>query len=252
MFARFRQTDTRVQVSLVETRRIDGKVRHEHLASFGSVEMPPSVEDRIAFWQRLHQRLAKLSNRIDATAQAKILGDIHARVPMVTIDEQRSLQLRNVEADEQFWENLHDMHADTVEEHKELAASVERKIAEGQTAMTNAAAHRDTAKGRRERLQRGEDVPGNLGRPEDFKAVLIRAGFTKRDFRRMELLRRVGDFGEEVWEVFMRSTRAAEVIDRVTEREARAAIKLFSACDDPVKAAKEMLEAMGKTERSSE
>ena len=47
---------------LVETRRIDGKVRHEHVASFGSVEVPPSVEDRITFWQRLHERLAKLSN----------------------------------------------------------------------------------------------------------------------------------------------------------------------------------------------
>jgi hypothetical protein len=84
MFARFRQTDHRLQVSLVETRRIDGKVRHEHVASFGSVEVPPSVEDRITFWQRLHERLAKLSNRVDVTAQAKILGDIHARIPMVT------------------------------------------------------------------------------------------------------------------------------------------------------------------------
>jgi hypothetical protein len=64
MFVRYRQTETRLQVSLVETRRVSGRVRHEHVASFGSVEVPPSVEDRIAFWQRLHERVAKLANRM--------------------------------------------------------------------------------------------------------------------------------------------------------------------------------------------
>jgi hypothetical protein len=69
MFVRFRQNNSRLQVSLVETSRIDGKVRHEHIASIGSVDVLPSVEDRLAFWQRLHERLAKLSNRVDATAR---------------------------------------------------------------------------------------------------------------------------------------------------------------------------------------
>ncbi len=78
-------------VSLIETRRVDGRVRHQHIASFGSVGAPPSVEDRLTFWQRLHERLAKLSNRLDATAQAKLLGEIHTRIPMVTLDEQRAL-----------------------------------------------------------------------------------------------------------------------------------------------------------------
>ena len=160
MFVRFRRNKSRVQVSLVETRRIDGKVRHEHVASFGSVEWPPSAEARIAFWQRLHERFATLSNRIDATTQAQLLGEIHARIPMVTLDEQRALQLRNAEADERFWSSLHDMHAGTVEDHKGLAASVERKVVEGQAEMAKAATHRDTAKERRERLERGEDVPG--------------------------------------------------------------------------------------------
>src|SRR5215208_4526979 len=100
MFVRFRQTKYRLQVSLVETRRVGGKVRHEHVAGLGSVELPLSVEGRLAFWQRLHQRLGRLSNRIGASAQAKILGDVHTRIPMVTADEQRALQLENAEADE--------------------------------------------------------------------------------------------------------------------------------------------------------
>ena len=107
MFVRFRQTETRLQVSLVETRRVGGRVRHEHVASFGSVEVPPSVQDRIAFWHRLHERLAKLANRLDAAAQAKVLGDIHARIPMVTLYEMQAHKLGNAEADKRFWTNLH-------------------------------------------------------------------------------------------------------------------------------------------------
>jgi hypothetical protein len=49
------------------------------------------VADRIAFWARLHDRITILSNRIDPEAQAKIIGDIHARVPMPTPEEQRAL-----------------------------------------------------------------------------------------------------------------------------------------------------------------
>ena len=55
---------------------------------------------------------------------------------MVTLDEQRTLQLRNAEADEQFWRNIHDMHAGTVEDHKGLAATAERKVAEGEAEMS--------------------------------------------------------------------------------------------------------------------
>ena len=49
MFVRFRQTKHRLQVSLVETRRIDGHVRQGHVASLGSVPLPPSLQDRLTF-----------------------------------------------------------------------------------------------------------------------------------------------------------------------------------------------------------
>jgi hypothetical protein len=95
MFVRFRQAGHKLQTSLIETRRVDGKVRHEHIASLGSIILPPSVADRITFWQRLHDRLAKLSNRVTAEDQGKVLGAVHAKVPMITADEQRALQLEN-------------------------------------------------------------------------------------------------------------------------------------------------------------
>src|SRR4051812_9556418 len=100
MFARFRQSGRRLQVSLVGTRRLDAKVRHEHVASLGSIAVPPSVADRVAFWNQLHQRLARLLNQIDAETQGKILGAVHGRIAMPMIDEIRALQLENAEADE--------------------------------------------------------------------------------------------------------------------------------------------------------
>ena len=49
MFVRFRSyTSAAMQVSIVETRRTGGKVRHEHVAGLGSIEMPPTVYGRVA------------------------------------------------------------------------------------------------------------------------------------------------------------------------------------------------------------
>jgi hypothetical protein len=36
--------------------------------------MSPSTADRIAFWGRLHERLAKLSNRVHANTHGKVLA----------------------------------------------------------------------------------------------------------------------------------------------------------------------------------
>jgi SAM-dependent methyltransferase len=43
-------------------------------------QIPQTVMARLAFWQRLYVRLAKLSNRIDATTQGKVLGAICAEL----------------------------------------------------------------------------------------------------------------------------------------------------------------------------
>jgi hypothetical protein len=158
LFVRFRHSRRRLQASLVETRRADGKICQEHIASLGSIEMPLTVVDRLAFWQRLHERLAKLSNRVDAAMQTKILGEIHARIPMVTLDEQRALQLENAEADEEFWSSMRDANQEFADGHKRLVAVAERKIAELQSAAADAGAEAARAKERAERIKKGEDV----------------------------------------------------------------------------------------------
>ena len=90
-------------MSLIQTRREGGKVRHEHIAGLGAITVPTSAADRIAFWRRLHDRLSALSNRI-IDEQSKILGAVDERIPMPTPDELRDVQLENAKADQRFWE----------------------------------------------------------------------------------------------------------------------------------------------------
>jgi len=81
MFVRFREPHNRLQVSLIETRRIAGRVRHEHVASLGTIDISLSVRARVAFWEALHERQRKLHNRLHGAAYAKVLGAVHSRIP---------------------------------------------------------------------------------------------------------------------------------------------------------------------------
>ena len=191
MFVRFRETTDRLQMSLVETRRIGGKVRHEHVASFGSVPLPLTVSDRIEFWIQLHERLAKLSNRIDATTQGKTLGAIHARVPMVTPDEERALQLDNATEDLRQWSAIHDLHAEQAEGHKGIVTVAERDVRDNEAAAARARERVQAAQERIKLIERGEDVSGGLHRPmthKEIAAILFGAGLTKADVRHMQTM----------------------------------------------------------------
>jgi hypothetical protein len=170
MFVRFRQSSSRrLDLSLVEARRSNGKVKQEHVASLGSIFLPPSVADRIAFWARLHERLARLSNRIGGDMHGKILGSVHARIPMPTAEEQRALQLENAKADAKFWGSLEDLHAGNIESHKVLVAGANQRIAEAEAEKTKVAAKAATEKERIANLERGEDVQVGFGKPMTYK-----------------------------------------------------------------------------------
>jgi hypothetical protein len=196
MYVRFSIRGSRLLASLVEARRVNGKPRNEHIASLGSVPNPPSVADRVAFWRRLHERLAKLGNRLDGAAQGKVMGAVHARVAMVTPDEQRALQLENAKADAGQWDRLHGMHAATAEDHKGLATTVASTIAKAEGHAVEAASSAKAARERIERIERGENVEGGLGNPatrEEFEAALLKAGFTRARLRHCLLLAELGE-----------------------------------------------------------
>src|SRR5271166_6309931 len=156
MFVRFRQQGNRLQASLMQTRRVSGKMHTEHIASLGSVDADVSVRERLAFWAKLPDRLARLGNRVGPDEHGKIYGALHARIPMVTPDDQRAIQEENATADERFWDSLHSMNASLVEGYKGHVALAEMKIAETEPEVAKAADAKEAAKERLEKIRRGE------------------------------------------------------------------------------------------------
>ena len=225
MFARFRQNPNRIQVSLIEAKRVDGKVRHKYVASLGSFPTPPTVADRIAFWQKLHARLARLSNSVDAATCEKVLGAVHERIPMVTPDEQAAIQLVNAEAEANLWNTLGDMHRERIEENKRLVATVNEEIAASEAATRNAEANAARAKDRIERLKRGEPVTGGL------KAMTLEE--VERSLGK-KLVRRARIFSSiELAELERISAAEHRGLDRRIERAARKVSRAKLRSDPP-------------------
>jgi hypothetical protein len=225
MFVRFRQQGHRLQPSLLQTRRVAGKgPRAEHIASLGSVDADVSVRERLAFWARLPSRLASLGNRLGPDEHPKIYEALHARIPMVTPDEQRAIQEENAKDDERVWDTLLDLNASHIEGHKALIATVEAKIAEMAPEVERAAERVEVARNRLEKLKRGEDVADGLGKPPDIVAVLKAAGWTPSMMRRGRLL---NSLTETEFKMVLESSHSAAkaAADKATEREARRIIR---------------------------
>jgi hypothetical protein len=146
MFVRFRQQVARLQVSVVENRRISGKVRHEHIGALGSVDAAVSIRERLKFWAQLPERLTRLGNRIGAEELPAIYATLHARIPMVTPEEQRAIQEANAKDDERFWDAMRDISVSNIEGHKRVIASSAAIIARETQAATEAAEKVEIAK----------------------------------------------------------------------------------------------------------
>jgi len=218
MFIRFRETSRSLQCTLIETRRVDGKVRNEHIASLGSIEVPPSIADRVAFWAELHQRLGRLSNRFSHEVHGKLIEQVHARIPMPTADEQRQLQKANAEADERFWSSLQHMNAATTENHKGLLAKTQRTISDSEASAKDAAANAERAKERIAKIERGEDVAGGLGNPVDFETMLRKAGMSDEDIQHCKDLAELCPSDEDLEKLVHEQVEAGERVGRAIVR----------------------------------
>jgi len=194
MFVRFRESAYRLDLSLVEAVRRDGKPRHQHVASLGSIRQPPSTADRVTFWHKLYERLAELANRVDAEAYGKILGAARARVPMATAAEPHELQLANTRADAETSSWLSSAQELLADGNQGLASRAEQTVAASRGAAKESAEVAQAAKDKIERLERGEDLAGGLGQPMTYEEILVKAGFTKKDLRHMA---RIGSLTDE-------------------------------------------------------
>jgi hypothetical protein len=218
MFVRFRQTRSRLQLSLIETRRFHGKVRHEHVASLGSITSPPSVADRIEFWARLFERLGKLSNRIGPEGQHKIFDAIHARVPMVTAEERQALQLEAARTNAKQWSAMRDHLAATAADKKGFAEKANAEAAAGKVAADTMDLSAKTAQAHAEAIERGETVEGAADKPEDLLAILKEEGITTADLRHYRL---IGLIPEEHFDEFCEEAfRMAQKGERRRHRQA--------------------------------
>ncbi|MGB7044089.1 MAG: hypothetical protein WBD65_04000, partial [Methylocella sp.] len=135
------------------------------------------------FWRRLGGRFSKLSNRIGAD-RGKLIASIHARIPKVADDDIRTVQRENAEAAERIWSGLQDMNAETAQGQRELATLASGKAAESEALAKDAAEKAAAAKERLDRLAKGEDVRGGLGKPmtpKDCEKILKDAGWSRGD-----------------------------------------------------------------------
>jgi hypothetical protein len=216
MFVRFRRTPSRLQVSLVEPHRVDGKVRQEHIAALGSVAWQPmTIAGRIEFWRKFHERFDNLDNRI-GDQKIKILNAIHARIPMVTMDEIRALQRENAETDVKFWSGLQGLNTDFAEGNKALAVIAASKAAAAETLAKDAAGKVTVAKERLDKLANGETITGGIGEPltrEWAKKILLDDGWTAAEIR---LAFGLAKLSEAEFDVFVdMGTKAMHQADKV-------------------------------------
>jgi hypothetical protein len=141
------KTPYRLLVSLIENRRIDGKVRQEHIADFGAIEghlLPSfyaephdavsswsirSICARLAFWNDLEERLGRLSNRISAEEADKVRAAVHARIPKPTDADIEKVEFWRAENNRSYLQN-------NIKSERREIAQAERKIEESRQTIT--------------------------------------------------------------------------------------------------------------------
>jgi hypothetical protein len=192
MFVRFRQGATWLKVRLGEGRRDGGKVWYEHVAGLGSIAGLMTIAHRLAFWDRLRERLDKLVDRI-GDKQVKFLDAVHARIVMVVVDVQRAFQRENAEADETFWASFRAKRAATAESHGELVATASRPAADAEARAAEAAKNAAVAKQTPDRLANGEGVSGGLGKQTTPEDLIKTAGIATSQANHMMRLAELGE-----------------------------------------------------------
>jgi len=231
MFVRFRQQGNRLQASLMQTRRVAGKMHTEHIASLGSVDADVSIRERLAFWSKLPARLAHLGNRVGSDEHGKIYGALHTRIPMVTADDQRALQLENAKASALVATALRNIAEAQVGGFRKLAATVEAAADRSAEVVTAAAERAKDAAERVAKIEAGEDVPGGLGEPEtreQLYAELIASGVvTRKGLRfneKMAALSKEPEF-ETAGKAALHSKAVQDELNEVRYRRMRDAVR---------------------------
>lgn len=98
-----KQKRCRLEVSIVESVRIDGKPRHRHVASLGSM-IGDGIAAREIFWRECEARLARLGNRLGGEVE-RLRQAIAVRVPVVTDAERAAMNAAAWDQLEGMWDD---------------------------------------------------------------------------------------------------------------------------------------------------
>lgn len=144
----------RLLASLIENRRAAGKVRQEHIADLGAIDghmlLPffegiepelanaarinleqwfrASITARLAFWQQLGERLARLSNRLSADETAAIRQTINERIPQPTEAELAQLRSWDIADELERWQIWKTREVSDMTKSQRLIAEERAKI----------------------------------------------------------------------------------------------------------------------------
>jgi hypothetical protein len=226
MHIRSRLHHRRLQISLIDTRRIDGRVRQEHVAALGSVPPDMSVQDRVAFWTKLHPRLSRLDNRLDPSTRARIMGELHKIVPMVPPDAAIAGKVETAKRNVKTSTAPREMFQATINEQKAMLVKLQRDIAAGEAHVAEMADAVKRDEDKLSRLEAGEDVP--VAKELDaaaIRALLKEVGWTRSDehrARRMAMLDEEGhaELIAELRRVVLHDDRRhARALTRVLRRQ---------------------------------
>jgi hypothetical protein len=156
----------RLLVSLIENRRLNGKVRQEHIANLGAIDghllsgfyagVEPttvnailsgrdgtgmeawyraSVHARYEFWCGVHPVLARLANRVNAEEAAKIIAAINVRIPMLTAEETAALPRWKDEALLKRWKRAEQAFMDIIKREEKKIQDYEQLIADARESI---------------------------------------------------------------------------------------------------------------------
>ena len=154
--------------------------------------------------------------RVGSDEHPKIYPELHARIPMRTVEDQRAVQEENLKDDERFWDAMRDLNATSADGQKSLIATAEARLKGHERAVADASESLEAAKDRIARLRRGEGVVGSLGKKFDVVAAMKAAGFTQKMIKRAQSL---ADLAPAEFEVLLERTHAANAVDRALDRE---------------------------------
>jgi hypothetical protein len=109
---------------------VDGEPRRRHVASIGSVAIEAdeatSVRDRVQLWKALHLRIGAL--QLGHEVAGRLMGALHARIPMPTPEETGSVERWHAESDLTWWSGMHRCTDDSIADLEGLKKLTQEKI----------------------------------------------------------------------------------------------------------------------------